>query len=110
MDLNEYAEWTSTTAQYPDSDTGNLAELQYLALGLCSESGEVAGEVKRLYRDGDTEEGRKALESECSDCYWYLSRLCKVLGVKPETLLEKNVAKLMDRKNRGKIGGRGSNR
>ena len=47
MNINEYQDWTIQTAIYPVG-TGSNLELSYLALGLTSEAGEVAGKVKRF--------------------------------------------------------------
>ena len=47
MKLNDYQVFTRTTAIYP-KDKADV----YLALGLASESGEVAGKLKKHIRDG----------------------------------------------------------
>jgi NTP pyrophosphatase (non-canonical NTP hydrolase) len=110
MDLNRYKEFTRTTAIYPDAGTGKLPELMYLALGLAGEAGEVANKVKKLFRDGDSEEKRDRLKGEIGDVFWYLARLCDALDLNPEDILQANADKLSSRKERGVIGGSGDER
>jgi len=107
-DFDNYQYWTRTTAIYPKDKA-----LEYLSLGLCSESGEVAGVVKKIMRDNGgevSEEKRAVLVSELSDCLWYLARLCDELGISLSTIYKYNMSKLMDRLDRGKISGSGDNR
>jgi NTP pyrophosphatase (non-canonical NTP hydrolase) len=110
MKLNEYAEFTRTTAIYPDAKTGAVPELMYLALGLAGEAGEVANKVKKLFRDGDSPQKRAQLEAELGDVFWYLARLCDALGLEPEAILAQNAQKLTSRLERGVIGGEGDHR
>ncbi len=46
--IDEYQIWSRSTAIYPENEA-----LQYLALGLCSEAGEVAGKIKKFIHDGN---------------------------------------------------------
>ena len=101
-------EFTRATAVYPKE-----RELEYLALGLTSEAGEVAGKVKKMIRDNG---GRldypteTALVSELGDVAWYLTRLCDHLEISLDTLLQENYNKLSKRKEAGTIQGSGDNR
>lgn len=108
--LNEYAEFTDTTAVYPCSNTGDINELFYLALGLNGEAGEVANKIKKLYRDDLPHSERKNIISECGDVLWYLIRLIRVLGGNPEAVVCENWAKLQSRKDRGVLHGGGDKR
>lgn len=106
-----YQAVAETTAIYPGK--GELMGLVYVSLGLASEAGEVAGKVKKTIRDGDgvlTPEFRKAIISEVADCYWYLALLCTELGMTMGEVAEQNLAKLLDRQDRGVIQGSGDNR
>ena len=87
MELNKYQEWTNTTAIFPKEKA-----LEYLALGLVSEAGEVAGKVKKLIRDGkiDTND----LIAELGDVFWYLAQLCEHCHIKAEYVLKLNHNKL----------------
>jgi len=105
MNFNDYQHRTSSTAIYPEEKA-----LEYLALGLCSEAGEVAGKLKKIIRDYGsnlTEEKRFELASELGDVLWYVSQLALELNVTLDVIAHENIAKLADRKERGAIGGSG---
>lgn len=102
-----YQEFTRSTAIYPKDKN-----IEYLILGLVSESGEVAGVLKKYIRDGFTkEELKEKLIAELGDCFWYLARLCdEVLEMNMEEVMELNQKKLEDRKKRDVIKGSGDYR
>lgn len=106
----KYQNATRETAVYPHVDTGDIEALSYCALGLVGEAGEVANKIKKLLRDGDTPELRRAARGELGDVLWYLARLADELGVSLSGVAEANLAKLHDRKARGVLGGSGDNR
>jgi NTP pyrophosphatase (non-canonical NTP hydrolase) len=59
----------------------NLETLQYLALALCGESGEVANAVKKVIRgDISYEEQRGAVISEVTDVFIYVLKLAYQMG------------------------------
>jgi NTP pyrophosphatase (non-canonical NTP hydrolase) len=101
--LKKYQEFTRTTAIYPQSRS-----LEYLALGLTSEAGEVAGKVKKYIRDGTID--NTAVLAEVSDVFWYLSEICNFYNVTIDEVLQLNMDKLTSRKERGVIGGSGDTR
>jgi NTP pyrophosphatase (non-canonical NTP hydrolase) len=85
----------------------------YPTLGLANEAGEVAGKVKKIFRDRQgvvTDADREALTMELGDVLWYLSELCTRLGIRLEDVAERNIAKLADRAARGVIHGDGDQR
>jgi len=88
--------------------------LEYLALGLTSEAGEVAGKVKKLIRDGEDMEGfelkKIAIASEIGDVLWYCAMMAKEVGVPLNTIMQENLRKLHDRKERGTLQGSGDDR
>ena len=88
--------------------------LEYLALGMTSEAGEVAGKVKKLIRDGEDKEGfemkKLAIASEIGDVLWYCAMMAKEVGVPLNTIMQENLRKLHDRKERGKLHGSGDDR
>ena len=98
---NEYQEKCKSTAIYPKRDA-----IAYLSLGLVSEAGEVAGKVKKHIRDG-TESN---VASEIGDVLWYCAMLANELGVNLGKIMENNLEKLNDRKQRGKLQGSGDTR
>ena len=85
--------------------------VQYLALGLTGEAGEVANKVKKLIRDGgDSPDKRKEIAKELGDVCWYLAVLAQELGSNLGKIMEDNLDKLEDRRARGVLGGSGDNR
>ena len=82
--------------------------LEYLALGMTSEAGEVAGKVKKLIRDGKGD--KESIAYEVGDVLWYCAVLASELGVSLNTIMKKNLEKLHGRKERGTLAGSGDNR
>lgn len=72
--FQNYASFCATTAIYPRE-----VEVEYLALGLASEAGELLDAMLR--RQPSKDAMRKALVSEASDCCWYVARLCEPTGL-----------------------------
>ena len=77
--------------------------LEYLALGMTSEAGEVAGKVKKLIRDGEGD--KVAIASEIGDVLWYCAMMAKEVGVHLNTIMKEKLKKLQDRKERGTYAG-----
>ena len=103
MTADFYEERASLTAIYPKEKA-----LEYLALGLTSEAGEVAGKVKKLIRDGKGD--KKANASEIGDVLWYCAMLAKETKVSLNDIMKDNLKKLYSRKERGTLQGSGDNR
>ena len=82
--------------------------IEYFALGLCGEAGEVAEKIKKHIRDDKlvTEDVAK----ELGDVLWYLSQLASCLDYKLSEVAGMNIDKLVSRKSRGVISGEGDNR
>lgn len=108
MNANEYQTKTLETAIYPDAGLGSSTELYYLAMGVASEAGEIAGKVKKLLRDGSYDS--VAIMHEVGDVLWYCARLSDALGFELEDVMQVNYAKLTRRKNNGTIKGSGDTR
>ncbi len=109
MDFNEYQTKARATAKYPTIGHGVV----YPTLGLANEAGEVAGKIKKVFRDkgGEiSEETREALKAELGDVLWYLAQTAAELNLPLNDIAEANLAKLLDRQARGKIQGDGDNR
>jgi NTP pyrophosphatase (non-canonical NTP hydrolase) len=109
MDLTEYQRRARGTAAYPV--IGNA--VIYPTLGLTNEAGEVAGKIKKIFRDRGgvfTEADLVALKAELGDVLWYLAQVATELGLSLDEIAEYNIAKLLDRQARGKIQGDGDQR
>lgn len=108
MQANDFQKQTLNTAIYPGAGSGSSIELYYLALGLTSEAGEVAGKVKKMIRDGNMDTA--GMIHEIGDCCYYVARLADALGFSFEDVLKINNAKLMKRKENGTLRGSGDQR
>ncbi len=85
----------------------------YPTLGLVNEAGEVAGKVKKIFRDKGGRigpEDREALKGELGDVLWYLAQLCTELDLSLQEVAAHNLRKLFDRLERGVIRGEGDSR
>jgi len=108
MNFEDYQTQASKTAIYPDADV-----IIYPALGLLSESGEVAGKIKKVLRDKNgyfSPDDRVEIAKEVGDTLWYIASLCTDLGIGMETVAQQNLDKLNSRMARGVLGGSGDNR
>lgn len=122
LTLGEYQRAAMGTC-LPESE--NFA---YMMLNLVAELGELSGKVAKRIRKGralvdgnelvpqldevweDWSEFESGLRSEAGDVLWQLSGLCSVLGWDLEEVARDNLAKLADRRERGKIDGEGDRR
>jgi NTP pyrophosphatase (non-canonical NTP hydrolase) len=109
MNFVDYQRKARQTARYPVIGHAVI----YPTLGLTNEAGEVAGKIKKIFRDKDgviTNVERDALTAELGDVLWYLAQVATELELSLDEIAEKNIAKLLDRQARGKIQGDGDNR
>lgn len=110
-ELASYQGFTATTAIYPRTTV--IEALSYLALGLASEVGEIAGKVKKVLRDNDgilTAEDQIALNDEVGDVVWYATRILDEMAYNLSGAMIANRQKLTSRAQRGVLGGSGDNR
>ena len=80
---------------------------------MASEAGEVAGKLKKVFRDDGgkiSPERREQLLSEVGDVLWYVAMVAMELGSSLSAVAEANLDKLLDRDTRGVIGGDGDTR
>ena len=112
MDIQQFATYQSESRK-----TWNLIHtdhpIVYPTLGLANEVCEVAGKIKKIFRDKEgkiSEEDRQALKQELGDVLWYLTQICTELGLTLEEVAEANLVKLFSRLERGTIQGSGDNR
>jgi len=109
MNFTDYQTKSRATAKYPAIGHPVI----YPTLGLVNEAGEVAGKIKKVFRDKNGEispETREALKAELGDVLWYLAQTCTELELSLDEVAEYNITKLLDRQARGKIQGDGDNR
>lgn len=124
MTTQEYQKKVHSFAVYGNNQ-------MYPLLGLCEESGEVQGKVAKFIRkhDGkvpltassavqdvmddwnaDNAKLHEELQFELGDCLWMIAEICNVYGFDMEKVMDRNIAKLEDRKNRNVIVGSGDHR
>src|SRR5487761_2698598 len=89
MNFTDYQTKSRVTAKYPAIGHGVI----YPTLGLVNESGEVAGKIKKVFRDKDgviREETREALKAELGDVLWYLAQVSTELNLSLDEIAEYN--------------------
>ncbi len=106
MSLKNYQKASRSTWSVIQTDH----PIVYPTLGLANEAGEVAGKIKKIFRDkggviGDAE--REALKGELGDVLWYLTQICTELGLTLEEVAAANLEKLGSRQQRGTLYGDG---
>ncbi len=109
MDFNEYQQKSRKTAAYPAIGHPVI----YPTLGLVNEAGEVAGKIKKVFRDKGGQispETREALRAELGDVLWYIAQVCTELEIPLDEVATHNLDKLYSRLERGAIQGDGDNR
>lgn len=111
MNFDNYQAECRLTAIYPQE-----RGVEYTALGLASEAGEVAGKVKKQLRDGHTwsgeqrEEVRQLIGKEIGDVLWYAAELCSQYGLSLGDVAQGNLDKLRSRAQRNQLRGDGDSR
>ncbi|MFC1788034.1 nucleoside triphosphate pyrophosphohydrolase family protein [Patescibacteria group bacterium] len=109
MTFEEYQKESKKTALYPSIGKSYV----YPTLGLANEAGEVAGKVKKIFRDNEgklDEERKEMLKKELGDVLWYLSQVATELDLTLDEIAKYNLDKLFSRLDRGTIQGDGDDR
>ncbi len=109
MEFSEYQQKSRRTAIYPVIGHAVI----YPTLGLANEAGEVAGKIKKVFRDRGGEisaETRESLKAELGDVLWYLAQVSTELGLSLDDVAGYNLLKLADRQRRDAISGDGDYR
>jgi len=115
MDFNEYQRKAMDTDLEGKKEGDDIFYLGFMTkvLGLAGEAGEVTEDVKKILRDKGgktTDKDREELVLELGDVMWYIAVVADYLGVTMEEVAEKNIEKLVSRKNRGTLSGSGDDR
>ena len=110
MELNEYQRLAKETAVY-DHERDSIT---YPILGLCNETGEVAGKLKKWkrgdYNDFSKDLILKMIADELGDVFWYLAATADDLGYTLEEIAQMNLDKLKNRKEKNVLKGDGDTR
>jgi NTP pyrophosphatase (non-canonical NTP hydrolase) len=123
MELNDYQNFASATAIYPDQGTGSDRAIAYTLLGLAGEAGETCNKWKKWYRDEDAvyrepdgdpqgvrDYYRDAISEEIGDLLWYLAQAAREIGYSLQEIANLNLEKLKDRQERDQLTGSGDKR
>lgn len=109
LSLNDYQRESRKTWSLIHTDH----PIVYPTLGLVNEAGELAGKVKKIFRDKGgviSDADRDALKYELGDVLWYLTQIATELDWSLEEVASANLEKLFSRLERGAIRGEGDNR
>jgi NTP pyrophosphatase (non-canonical NTP hydrolase) len=113
VNLDQYQQEVLSLSVY--EDVGN--NLIYPALGLGGESGEVQEKCKKLWRNMGIKGGAsvpseniRELSKELGDVTFYVAALCNEIGISFQDVIDQNIEKLLDRRERGVIKSEGDNR
>lgn len=98
MELNAYQQACMRTA----ARFAPPQELAKGALGLASESGELAGLVEKHLHQGHSLD-RERMKRELGDALWYLAYLASALELSLEEVAETNIVKLAARYPKGRF-------
>lgn len=110
MTFDEYQKQALTTAH---TTYDPLMQRTIWAMGVAGEAGEVVEKWKKIvaYREGNvTDDDVAELAKELGDVVWYIAVMAESLGLSFDDIMQRNVKKLQDRKQRGVITGAGDNR
>lgn len=123
MNARDYQKKAHDFALYGDN-------AMYPALGLAEEAGEVCGKIAKFIRKhggidpmtaryelenkvtvtDDELKFRKDISKEIGDTMWMLAELCTIYGLDMGKVMDENIEKLIDRRERGVIDGNGDDR
>jgi NTP pyrophosphatase (non-canonical NTP hydrolase) len=112
MDIHEFHEYQRESRK-TRGEVAMDGPIVYPTLGLVNEAGEVAGKIKKIFRDKGgkiSDADREALKYELGDVLWYLTQICTELDLTLEEVAASNLEKLFSRLERGTIHGDGDNR
>ena len=104
LTLDTYQEQAKVTAVYPYEKAD-----QYLIAGLAEEVGELASLFAKFWR-GDCDFNRDHAIAELGDVLWFVAMLADDIGYDLSDVAQRNLTKLADRAERGKLKGSGDNR
>lgn len=103
----------TTFQEYDDymrklSDSYSISDKQLVTFGMLEEAGEVAGKLKRKYREGDFD--KQEIAKKLGDVLGYLTCIYNELVISLEDVVKMNVNKLSERERKNKLLGAGDNR
>jgi NTP pyrophosphatase (non-canonical NTP hydrolase) len=91
MTGNEYQELAARTIGAKNS----VSQLKHGVFGLCSEAGEVAGLLQKIYQ-GHTYDDEH-MQKELGDVLWMVAEICTAEGFEMDDIMAMNIEKLRRR-------------
>lgn len=112
-DIDDFAKWTKSNWFALEEKFDNVTplvehDLQVMCLGLPEEVGEVLAVLKRRIRDDKFDEDK--MKKELGDVIHYWSMICNYFGYAPSEIIDMNILKINDRRQRGVLRGTGDDR
>lgn len=110
-EIKQFIVYDQTIAEMQEANARAILRVYQALVGLNSEIGELANKLKKVVRgDYTLDHIRPELADELGDVRFYMADLCNALGLDEDIIETQNIAKLTDRKERGKIKGSGDHR
>jgi NTP pyrophosphatase (non-canonical NTP hydrolase) len=107
--FDTYQKTAKTTAVYPLAFAHSITGAAYTVLGLVSEAGEVADQLKKCIRDDNstwTISRRAKLYEELGDVLWYVAAIASEMDWDLSDVAHDNILKLLLRQQKGELHGR----
>lgn len=97
IDVAEFWRCHLIITDHKNITPGSDEDVRFLALGLAGEAGEVANDVKKIWRDGKTPERVEHLKTEIGDTLAYLVLLARAVGLNLTDAARDNRLKIYER-------------
>ena len=91
LDVYQMEAMRTCNFQYVERDK----MMRHAVFGLCSESGEVAGILQKVFQGHDFD--REHFEKELGDCLWMITEACTSVGATLSEIASMNIQKLRER-------------
>lgn len=98
---NEEYQYFARRTQKPEWQKANRSEetshdmMRHAVFGICSEAGEVAGILQKVYQGHEFD--REHFIKELSDILWFISEACDCVNVPIGEVMQRNIDKLLAR-------------
>lgn len=104
--------------------SNSMMHVIYPLLGIAGETGELIEKIKKVCRNSAEPESlddflvtlqwqpdlADSIQKEVGDILWYIAEFCTRMNMSLSVVMEMNLKKILDRKNRGVIRGEGDSR
>ena len=91
LDIYQMEAMRTCSFQYGEQDK----MMRHAVFGLCSESGEVAGILQKVFQGHDFD--KEHFKKELGDCLWMIAEACTSVGATLSEIASMNIQKLRER-------------